>query len=137
MRRRKAQNDREFNRYQLMMTPCFTPQTFYNFWWYCARFSLPLPLPVTVVDGHVPSHSILTLMLQLYSWAVFGVDWHMSREISKGTTISRENSEHGINSSDQDRNKDNSPGGSDDILRLDTSMSLTTAVVSPLTCISR
>lgn len=24
------------------------PELFYNFWWYCARFSLPLPLPVDV-----------------------------------------------------------------------------------------
>lgn len=24
------------------------PEVFYNFWWYCARFSLPLPLPISV-----------------------------------------------------------------------------------------
>lgn len=24
------------------------PELFYNFWWYCARFSLPLPLPTSI-----------------------------------------------------------------------------------------
>jgi hypothetical protein len=32
------------------------PELFYNFWWYCARFSLPLPLPVSIADGRDPSH---------------------------------------------------------------------------------
>lgn len=26
------------------------PEAFYNFWWYCARFSLPLPLPIKIPD---------------------------------------------------------------------------------------
>ena len=29
------------------------PEIFYNFWWYCARFSLPLPLSTTAGTGHV------------------------------------------------------------------------------------
>lgn len=29
------------------------PEVFYNFWWYCARFSLPLPLPIKIpVDAN-------------------------------------------------------------------------------------
>ena len=35
------------------------PELFYNFWWYCARFSLPLPLPVQHVDGKDPGHFCL------------------------------------------------------------------------------
>ena len=27
------------------------PELFYNFWWYCARFSLPLPLPISADGG--------------------------------------------------------------------------------------
>jgi len=29
------------------------PEVFYNLWWYCARFSLPLPLPTAAGSGHV------------------------------------------------------------------------------------
>ena len=28
------------------------PELYYNFWWYCARFSLPLPLPVCNSPKH-------------------------------------------------------------------------------------
>jgi hypothetical protein len=27
------------------------PELFYNFWWYCARFSFPLPLPISAYGG--------------------------------------------------------------------------------------
>ena len=27
------------------------PELFYNLWWYCARFSLPLPLPISRSDA--------------------------------------------------------------------------------------
>jgi len=30
------------------------PEVFYNFWWYCARFSLPFPLPVPAGGGVQP-----------------------------------------------------------------------------------
>ena len=34
------------------------PEVFYNFFWYCARFNLPLPLP-TAKDGEAaPKHCI-------------------------------------------------------------------------------
>lgn len=29
----------------------FDPELFYNLWWYSARFSLPLPLPVSAAQG--------------------------------------------------------------------------------------
>lgn len=32
------------------------PELFYNLWWYCARFSLPLPLPVSMVEGKDSKH---------------------------------------------------------------------------------
>jgi hypothetical protein len=32
------------------------PELFYNFWWYCARFSLPLPLPTAISDDKQPLH---------------------------------------------------------------------------------
>jgi hypothetical protein len=31
------------------------PEVFYNLWWYCARFSLPFPLPVFGLDSEKPS----------------------------------------------------------------------------------
>ena len=36
------------------------PELFYNLWWYCARFSLPLPLPVSPSDedGNEPQHYV-------------------------------------------------------------------------------
>jgi hypothetical protein len=42
------------------------PEVFYNFWWYCARFSLPLPLPIAVSGGQGPS-----------SWCAFAA-WDQS-----------------------------------------------------------
>jgi hypothetical protein len=33
-------------------------EIFYNFWWQCARFSLPLPLPITSIDDTFPCHCI-------------------------------------------------------------------------------
>ena len=78
---------------------------------------------VSLFLGHLPSHSILALMLHLYSWTIFCVDWYMSRQILSCTTISRENSELGTKSNDEDGNDDNSPVGRDDIVRLDSSMS--------------
>ncbi|GKY97442.1 hypothetical protein MPSEU_000702700 [Mayamaea pseudoterrestris] len=35
------------------------PEIFYNFWWMCARFSLPLPLPVACHNDKFPHHCIL------------------------------------------------------------------------------
>jgi hypothetical protein len=32
------------------------PEVFYNLWWYCARFSLPLPLPVSADEGKDRKH---------------------------------------------------------------------------------
>jgi hypothetical protein len=32
------------------------PEVYYNFWWYCARFSLPFPLPVSVRDDGKSVH---------------------------------------------------------------------------------
>jgi hypothetical protein len=42
------------------------PEIFYNFFWYCARFSLPLPLPIAVSNGQGPS-----------SWCAFAA-WDQS-----------------------------------------------------------
>ena len=36
------------------------PQIFYNLWWYCARFSLPLPLAVELQDTESDCQSIIT-----------------------------------------------------------------------------
>lgn len=30
----------------------FEPRVFWNFWWYCSRFSFPLPLPISPVTKH-------------------------------------------------------------------------------------
>lgn len=35
------------------------PELFYNFWWYCARFSLPLPLPISTTSDKDPMHSCM------------------------------------------------------------------------------
>jgi hypothetical protein len=35
------------------------PEIFYNFWWLCARFSLPLPFPVASHNGLTTHHNIL------------------------------------------------------------------------------
>lgn len=32
------------------------PEVYYNFWWYCARFALPFPLPVVALESETPLH---------------------------------------------------------------------------------
>jgi hypothetical protein len=32
------------------------PELYYNLWWFCARFSLPLPLPVSIAEGNDSRH---------------------------------------------------------------------------------
>ena len=34
------------------------PEVFYNFWWYCSRFSLPLPLPIVITTDRGASSYI-------------------------------------------------------------------------------
>jgi hypothetical protein len=33
------------------------PELFINLWWFCARFQLPLPLPVAVDDHNNPNNN--------------------------------------------------------------------------------
>ena len=35
------------------------PELFYNLFWYCARFSLPLPLPISTAEDKDPKHYFL------------------------------------------------------------------------------
>jgi hypothetical protein len=47
------------------------PELYYNFWWYCTRFSLPLPLPVAIKEDKKPKH-----YCTFAAWYVANMDVH-------------------------------------------------------------
>jgi len=46
------------------------PEVFYNFWWYCSRFSLPLPLPIKIPDETIAGYPYHACALASWDQAI-------------------------------------------------------------------